>query len=268
MGAVILDGSVKPAQWGLDPGLVAPEWEWFWNNAHIALPLWSGGGTIARNYGIHNTTVTLTSAPWQPSTFGIGVEIADAGDEIDLNPPLDIEAWTEFTFFAYLDFKAIIGNNPGFWRANASSGGTTFNILNADDGPWIRWAGSDLIKTTSWGDMTNRGVASVGFSVGQATQTAYLDGLRTDTRTGTVTWPTGSNADIYNIGWQANTGERANGTWGAVYILELQMSGAQHLQLALDPFGPFRMVDEAAFFVPAAVAPPTINLVMAPYIPA
>lgn len=243
---------MKPSMWAVTPGLVDPKWRRLWAHAHLVIPIWEHGGGTIFNYGRHKTTLTLNSLPWQPSDFGIGVEQADDGDLITLSPVLSIAGWSEFTFFCHYTFKTDGVGNPGFWR---SLGGNTFNLLRSGNGPWIRWDGDELFLNTSWGSLGDVGTKSVGFSVGQTTQSAYLDGGQKVTRTGSVTWPTGTNADIDQFGENGST-EHINGIWGVIYVLDTQFTDNEHLDLALDPFGPITMADEVPAIIGAAAVTP------------
>lgn len=61
---------MKPQQWGLDPGLVAPEWRWFWRpTLKSAGIIWEGGGD-PYDYGDRNFTTLKNGPTWEGSEVG------------------------------------------------------------------------------------------------------------------------------------------------------------------------------------------------------
>ena len=84
-----------------------------------------------------------------------------------------------------------------------------------------------------------------------------MNGAKRSSSTNSITWPTGVNAQIFTVGYQDFTGiEIIQGRWLMFCIWNRFLLDSEHLQLARDPFGPFRMVDEAAvvYAFPAVAA--------------
>lgn len=241
----------KPRKWAFEPGIVAPEWAWFWDSLLFALPLWEGAGK-ARDYSGNGHHATLTGMPWVATPIGLGADNNSDGDELgfdDKQVALDISATAKHSFFCVIDVDSYNGTNAGFFRAGSTSNDATFFITNAGAGLWLRFQTVDVFKDSY---TLGTGRKTFGFSHSRSAPqdgAGYLDGVKRSTGTGGGSNPT----SIYQLGWQSATSQRIDGRWQAAYLWNKWLGDEQHAQLHRDPFGPFRMVDEAAFFV---LAPP------------
>ncbi len=59
----IYDPDQKPDEWGFDPGLVAPEWAWFWENTVGVWPLWSNSTITALDISGNGFNATPVNGP-------------------------------------------------------------------------------------------------------------------------------------------------------------------------------------------------------------
>ena len=74
----------KPRLWNVNPALVAPEWQWFWDGIYLVIPLWEGMGTAdgsvgsIQDYSLNNVAVTMhgvTVDRWISLLQGVALDI-------------------------------------------------------------------------------------------------------------------------------------------------------------------------------------------------
>lgn len=81
------------------------------------------------------------------------IKIDAVGEYLSFENSFKIEAGSDFSFGCFMKVNAWEGNNPGLWRVDSPS--VNFNIFNGTSGrPWIRLAGTDILKGTSGTQVT------------------------------------------------------------------------------------------------------------------
>ncbi len=190
MGAVILDRDIKPAQWGLDPGLVVPEWAWLWNYRHIFVPFWDGGGAPFA-YGPDDFGALVNQADWQ-DTFGRSIDCPGSDD------------YVTFTRNFFPDgegtvFIAFIPDSAGSTQILCyESDGTTTDYNGFTDGDIIREIHLGFISGAA--DFTYQDGVGAGDSVRatEASSTLTFGGVNTMA----ATWKAGGTHFLYVNGIQ------------------------------------------------------------------
>ena len=272
---------IKPPMWAVTPGMVDPEWGWFWQRLVFGVILWEGQGN-PRIYGSSITadtfftmTVDSGSGEYVGGTRGLTMDfpVTSAGTIAITNKTLvlGLDDPDRVTYFASVLIptgsgrKDILGSNDvsgvPAWELDITN--TRMNIII----PGV------FVYQSSDGVYTAGAHATMGYSrngSGSGNHTGYVNGALV----GIATDATNSYLDSAA---ERLLGQRVNGTQAfdtgqidCVYILDGDIGASCHLKLAIDPSGPFRMAEEArvVYDLVAAAAVPTIPLTMAPYIPA
>lgn len=252
----MLNGREKPEEWALDPGLVDLDWEWFWNSKNLyLLPLWAGGGN-PRFYPARLSVPSLGGMDWASSKLGLSLENADDDDSVDFSSPyIDMAGWTEASCFFMADVDSYNGTNPAMWRTGTAFGGDTFFIINGTgSGLWVRWGGTDMQNSTA----QSIGQNHFGFSTKSGNTRLFSVGRMIEAFSTSYTWPTGTDSQIRGLGWQTTGDQRIDGRHQLLVVAEEHWSDSQHAQLAADPFGMLRMVDDVPAWLSVA-APVSSN---------
>ncbi len=266
------DKGRKADRWGFDKGLVAPEWEWFWRDCLGAWIMWEGGGDLVRDYskvrnpGTIDTSsgdVLWTTGPRGPALFLSGDATNDRVDLGSIDPS-----------FNRLGLRTADANNDSvsfIWAGvPATQSGSAPRVIDKSD------AGNAANGYAIWRDdtrfafaintvqfLSNTGILVVDqYDVwgldhlvggGDSLADYYLNGFFVNQTAGSVPGsgpayrPDITNAAIGN--WNHTTARMWDGTLNFVYVFQPQIGALRQLQIAQDPFGPFRMVDETEIAV-------------------
>lgn len=258
-------GSVKPGIWNVDPGLVAPEGQWFYRDLADVAVLWEGGGLpYTLKQGIQAQEIENVVPQWVATPKGLGLLVGetanndgrifwDGAGDLDAN-----EGQTIAAYVAEIDVSQISGED--FATTLCGYG----NISNPSDGTD---AGDNFAMSVgSGGDTATEGTVFVYTSGGntrsEATGTVvsdgnphfivatwdqpasvievWVDGELQYTVTGYSDTSSEDNAPL-SFGESGNRGVMGLqrqlwvGAWNRVW------TPAQIRQLARYPFAPFRM---------------------------
>lgn len=248
---------IKPPMWALSPGLVAPEWGWFWSAADFVLPLWERGG-FSFPLGKKSTLLSpslLGSPVWENNQLNFNG--TDQGQIIDG----DIRDYAVDPFTIIMRFRTTeTDNGVVFGGAGNSAGGSQHLAIFQNQEPSSANSGLKFILREEDGSSVVRG----------STTTAHRDGKD---HIAIVTWDTSPSPSLLQF-WLDETrlntpaddgimnapsvfNRRALGflrrstnvlfaNCGISLWAELDqaISTTQRLQITRDPFGPFRMADE------------------------
>ncbi len=239
------DKHKKPDRWGFDPGLIAPEWYWFWKDLQVCYPLWEGIGDARDLTGNGHVGVLSVQAPWVSGVSGHAYNNEPSLGNLQLTPPWDFVDDRAISCFLFMDLKVIEAASHGFWRTRSSSGGNTFFITNEGAGMWIRGGGTDLIKNSF---TLEAGLVSYGMAMASGDTRVYMNGINRGSSSTTFTWPSGIESELHNLGFQFDNIEPTRfemaADYFAAYFWNRLLSDAEFGLLHHDPFGPFRMVDD------------------------
>ncbi len=259
-----------------DPGLVAPEQEWFWNKRPtVVVPLWERIGDKSRNLGVvANKVITHNGGTWESGPKGIGQrynatsESSSIGHVTPVVLPLTLITYCR-TFTgghgigvsitesgSLIDFLYLISNNSdNEIQFHFRTGG-----INPEETDYVRIGSGSAIDTANH--------LIIATSRTTTDHELFLDGVSVGTSTVTIT-PSNIIEDRSDIGALHRSSVIWSGDIIVYYtaIIPDSFSSSEAAKLARDPFGPFRMDEEEGFFVPAVVSAPIINLVMASYTP-
>ncbi len=256
----------KPSQ-GWTRGLVSPDFDWFWDIALFAvLP----GGTNTRDYVSGSLGVLLSSGNWdgiiEPGQSLNSTSTTDGGAAWVSQNMDQLVGTREFTAIYYGDVTAEVNwshlimspYDVGGWNAPfvqvglGRSGADDYGMLYSSTG------GFHSSVVANW-VLTSDGVTFYSASRKNDLASLYKDGVFF----GSNTWDPG-NEDIRSVvngppivaiqnRQIASPGEGLTGNCIMGAILSKSITDAQHAQLGRDPFGPFRLYDEAAVVYALAV---------------
>ncbi len=251
----------KPEREAFDRRLVAPEWAWYWDAARVALPLWeTAGDAFDVKHGLRGVNTGLTH---EATKFGVSPVFPGTNDSqlTFANSPIFDLTGDQFTI-------AILFT-PNFAQSDAVTGSLVDNTVGNDNGYRLFFTGSfdDFrFRLPAGGD--NQDTTGIEFAAGDllhivATfngtdnlQQLYYKNLstghtqiKTRNPASTVVVATG---DPLLIGEASSGAAPLDGTIHTVYIGDKFWSAAQVHQHRYDPFGPFRMVEEAEWLAVAA----------------
>ena len=285
MGAVVLDRKIKPEQWGFDSGLVSPEWQEFWGSSYYGLPFWAGGqpyDLIRRQFLAVNGDPQFTS-----NIGGVGWDFDGTGDYF-LHPDRSFGSKLAKHTVTFLFNTTTTAQDVlwGVFNDGPNLGAQLFLNTNSEsdsDANKMRYfvrdndaqnLGAAFTSDVTFNDGKDHIVSFIfdGVKAGSDGIICVLDSIEVPLTYGSTETAVNFSDFEYDpaIGARNLQGSVDFLYTGFIYYAlfnETNLSVALVKKLHADPFGPFRMVDEAAFFVPAAVAVPVINLVMAPYTP-
>lgn len=253
----------KPRRWNFNPGLVAPEWRWFWGpSAKLRYIFW-GRSPKAEN---------LARPGWLDATAGSGLNLSAASGEgpgYGLAPSVANSRWTTgasptdlginganapFTIFNnyYYDgnvsqdfYQFAIGSKSGDelvalryqgWNETGSYNVVTWgtNLLSP--------AGQNIISTHEHMVVTYDGDEMIMYRNGK--NIASVSSL---------TMSLGATFDLEIGHWSDRPDANIKPGVGHSFGLDARAWGPSEVgQWARDPYGPFRMARRTAIFVPAA----------------
>ncbi len=257
MGAVILDGSVKPAQWGLDPGLVAPEWEWFWNHAIFASDLQHNlfdhvqkdVGTLQGTASVTDTrkgpAVDTTAATSDRLTWPQSTKYAFSGD-------------IALTIYVSMIWQADAGGFPGIITFRQTNSIGRWQLYKSSSTLLFAWTNGAGSQSVSLGNIETGIVAGDLLNIVVTRQiggawSSYKNGVLLATPSDIENFTSASETlHIGALGGDATVQNNKAQYLAAGVLTGYAATASNVRQLQRDSFGPFRMVDEAAFFVPAA----------------
>lgn len=269
----------KPSQWALTAAGTRPEWNWFWDSAILAVPIWYApvydvAPTVGRDYLVSYpgpqyaaAAGTLTNTKFKFFNLGLAFEnpgtSPDAGGFSFGTSPLGFYEFLdhdEFTVEAIFDtynnaigFQSLImdwGATEGAFHFSIASGKVSLYVRNAADA-----ASDNLDGATSLTNFVEHHVAAT-FSRGVFN--VYLDGIKdaAEKTSGTVT-------DIFSdatlnktIGCKSDNNNPIRGRMHFAALHKRAFTPAEIFLRAQDPFGPFRM-DEDVGTVLTSVTPDT-----------
>jgi hypothetical protein len=253
---------IKPAPWAIASGLVAPEWRWFWEKKHKSILLfqppipndnervWDYSAKIFRDLndstGGSKEEITEVGSCWKSNHESSGSErglrLADTGFLFG-EPHATIVAYlklhnenrdntNEHTIYAEWDANGALL----FWYDPAA------NRLEG----FIFTGTTASVNFSAASDIDDGEFHTVALRYDGAIINGFTDGVKdanSTSKTGTLGGATGGVAD-----WARRDNSSADAgqylwAWAACFADVL--SDAQILSLARDPFGPFRMADEA-----------------------
>lgn len=250
MGAVVLDQGVKPAQWGFDPGFVAPEWDWFRRGLFLALPLWDNGG-LPQDIAIRQPLISNTGV-WTAGNLGPALNFN--GSSQYLNAGVRNSYLQTKLISAWVRFRADSNDSMALAHFEMSADHDLQIYVTTTPSIFCR-IGSGLSVTVpySLGETVDIHLTYNRFTLDLH---AYKNGILIGSDNGGAVfsnnnepWLIGTDPDATGI---SNLGNYFGGDIEGVALWDRILSANEIKQHAHDPFGPFRMEDEAAFFVPAA----------------
>lgn len=233
----------KPARWALTRGLTDPNWVWFWDHCLLAFPMWEGQGELLNVYGRLAGTLGGQnwdgSVPWEIKTTGTSLDFnKDAANRLDFNAGLGVTIPHPYTHFA--GTEDLGGGTAGSIVGGLGNGIYAFTFFSAD----LFHRVPSGFKSVSAG--THGGVqewvvtrASDGDSGG-----FFVNGTSLGTYTGLGT----GEMILSTIGGHEDGTRPFDGNIRYYYILDFEVPDHLIVQLARDPYGPFRRFDDAALF--------------------
>lgn len=239
---------MRPAEWNITPALTPTEFRWVWQDPLIAVAFWEGQ---ARPYDhVQGQLSDVTTGVWTPEGFqtdGVTNQLEWRGPEKYNNYPTDEVCIAAFVRRDGLGETSgrifdLGSNNIG---VNRSGGSTTSNqVLVRTSG------GTNVITIDIVPDDGQFYLVSLRFSEALGIFDGHLidrAGKIIDSSSGTPNVGTpnvgGVNEGV-SLGSQGSGAFNSNHTFAAFYAWNRIKIVAQLQQLARDPHGPFRMVDE------------------------
>lgn len=248
----------KPSRWNVDPGLIAPKWQWAWRGLVAHYIMWEGGGRTlfdVSGNGNHGTFINDTS--WVAADRGLAISLDGVNDyvertttpSLDITGELTLSAWIRMDNIPTPDSEGIVakyrnqtGNanqrayqmvirTAGEIRATVSSDGT-FSIdvtANQVDGF------TDLTDHL-WHHVAATFKPSVSFRI-------YADGLEEDSQTTSIISSIHNSPAPLWIGLSfdsTDSARYADALIDDVRIYNRTLSAEEIRLLSRDQFGPVR----------------------------
>ncbi len=258
----------KPARWGFDKGLTDPKWDWFWHQgSSIVFPMWEGIGPVLSDI-VQGAVTSQTSTPdWQSTRIGQRRHY-DSG-EFDASNIVPSVIYP-FTFIVYvLDPVTLTGTQANWYMALVDSGQPAHMVVLGSQGN-IGWR--YFVRRNGSFDANNFAVCEGG------TQDANPHLLVATSRNATEheLFDNGVSIELdtnncdtfavnrFDFGRINDTSPTNSFNAGVVYtaFIPAALSKAEAVELAADPFGPFRMVDEIEKDVLSVVAVAADNSIL------
>ena len=264
----------KPAQWGFDPGFVSLKHAWFWNKVAISFPLWERAGDprdlSQRKTFARSDAVGGDGPNWKQSEVGPVLDfLADTTrDFIDMPSILADISGTSYSFEILLQVDAFDGSGIVLFGTNTTTN-VFFQLGDASGDPVDAiWVGATSVTVSPSITFIGTGFRHIIMvSDGTGVEFWVDDILRETSATPGASLATG--AKNFALGkWLGGVNWDFDGQIALANFFSSRLTRGEIHQRFIDPFGSFRMMDQMALLVPAAVTAPTINLVMAPYAPA
>ncbi len=246
----------KSYQWApVSPGLVAPEWRWFWHGLRRAYVMDEGGGTTIYDLAERSPATFSGTVSWVPGQYGSSIAIGSAATHrIDLTTnAYDLGIRRHATFAGLI--RATAGaafHHPLISDWNTSLG---FNLrFDATSGRVLMYIYPNNHRATSANGLweLNTWYWLVGVMDG-ANMYIYLDGKQVATQT--LGEDIGDSASPMRIGTRGDMDDPKNTTdVSLLTIHDVALSAAQIRYLAPVPFGPFHLWLPVLGRAPLAVA--------------
>lgn len=279
---------IKPPMWALTPGLVAPEWQWVYAMAKGIWPLWQDfaevqDSLVVRNLlqvpntgGINSNDgagafVQFNNGPWGSEAFFTAADDTriEFDEDASDSSPLDIKLTGEctvafvhrnagdYTTLQWIITSALSGSNVNF----AIEFGRTNNRYTVLSGP----ASVDLTSSFNISDDNPRSlVARRKGGTSDWDLDLWINGTLDSSVTGVTNNPgLNASAELWFGGLKSRTANFTDGSLSSVILFDQALSDGACAALSSDPFGPFRMADEAR--VVYALAAAAVVDVLGPY---
>ena len=261
------DKRKKPARWAFTRGLVAPEWAWFWRDVNHALIFQERAGSKVYDFGGRVSFDIKNSAPWARTRLGAGVEFQEGGagtqQVVQYDSPIYTNRAKLTVFFVASDTSSSVANAA----RRVISARTASNIDFA-----IWWDNTLNRFTLNIDDKNTPLTPTGGFTFENNDNKPHTVSITWDntinnvrlmingvlhSSTSLIGSPTGGKGAT-QLGWgnlPTNTSADRNfgGTIVAGYLIDRYVPDDEIRLLHADPFGPFRMRDEAGVAFAVAV---------------
>ncbi len=251
------------AKWGFDRGLVDPKWDWFWDMAVFAAPIWEGGGSVYDFVRRVEIPLHSTPATWSSATGALGLLMDANREAAQATTPAHVKiGWPVTLCHGYTktstydsSFNAIFGvswdsantdpftsfliarDNVGLTlTANLNHGGTNLNL------------GANLGTTPALGAHNN-----YAWILDQGSQELWRDGELRVTNDNALSGgdPTFDSTSLITFGDGVRSARHPHGVVDYGYILSGFPNQHQAKMITLDPLGPFTMREDLIGFVAA-----------------
>ncbi len=255
---------IKPAQWALTPALVDPKWEWFWRKAVFAAPLWEGGGNVQdQTPNRVSLPPSVTPATWETSSRGRGIRSNANSESFQITTPDYLKiGWPASIFCGITRLGSNSTNAALFGLLYSNNGANPFTSIMMGHAASSEVRG-EINSGGSFRNMFSDDPAldcptgethdyAMVFKSGDSS--AYRDGILAATDGVGLSDPTYASTSLVTFGDGVNASRTPNCDFHYGYILDGECTAGQVKQIADDPHGPFRMLDEVGVvIVPAAV---------------
>jgi len=250
----------KPRKWAFNPGLVAPEWEWFWEGCIGAWPFWESAGNKVLDISSFNQAGTFVNTPtWGADARGPTVDFqAASSDHIDVGTAGHLSLPGVMSVLCvhhmndnYTSSQSLVG-----W-ANSSASlnydlefGRTNNKYS-----WLNNSTAITLDSTRSISDNNIHVICVtrGGGTGDWDISMFIDGVL-DGATTTVENPNDAAGSRLGIAKLGNFGTfKYEGSISLMVLWDKTLTDDQAIKITRDPFGPFRMGEDVALFAPLAL---------------
>lgn len=251
---------IKPFRWAVSPGLIDPNWRWAWRGLIRAWLFWEGGGAPADWSPYRAGRVAQSGGSWTAGGLGMGFYFDGTNDYLNAGSFNQHAATNELS--VVMLFRATQTDSMVLMRYNAmtaAGGDYQAAYVDTNNPPNIRvkvgsagyaWAPYALGDT----------VHIVSTAQGGGPVKIYKNGFLEDSATASESfasvsepWLIGVDADATNAG---SLGNWFRGDIYQILIYNRILSAQEVWLLSRDPFGPFRMVDEAGVVYATGGAPP------------
>ncbi len=245
----------KPRKWALSPGLVAPEWAWFWKRARLVVPFWEGGGTSNFDLvkGLKFNWDTTSNVPtWKPGPSGNRVNFPTSQTEDNmvttLNGPLNLTDPDKITLIAKVKTGAATARGTVFSPDNVANLAQmeleASRVTIIIDGVFMARSNLSVLVAN-----TEYFITYVRFASGDSHR-IYLDGVELSlfsSATNSYTEPADVDLMMGNRGQTAGS-QSLDADIDYFAYLDGAISTEEVRQLAADPFGPFHMDADVSVF--------------------
>ncbi len=261
----------KPERWGFDRSLVNPEWQKIADHMVLGVPMWGVGSTDIPSFGRIKTLGTRTAFGGGPapailvSRFGptfnfvTGVT-ADDGGHFTWGDPVEAsftEAVTIFVLVYYnsWSFSNISGAIGKWGAAQADRAYTIFTDAVGEVHLGLGDGTSTFQTTVTAAQSLNVWYFMVGsWSKAGGVGRIYVDGVLNGTVA--LTSSLATNTSPLEVGRLRSDGSPSffghDGQIAMAGVLDIELSAVEIQQWSCDPFGPFRMVEDAEWLSVAA----------------
>lgn len=239
----------KPEQWGFDRGWAADGWEWFWKDALSVLVFWEGGGPpfdlVRRKFATINGTPI-----WSANALGLAGESEADLEFWDLGDSSLILPTDQITVACIIEKTDGAARNSSTFGPKDASANRCQGHLPFNDGNYY-WDFGGTTSGTSRLVVSSPAVSGIRRMVlraGSRGMALWQNGVELGSHT-TATPARTATTNVLKVNAGEDDADRIK--FSMIGFFDAQWSDGEVFKWTNDPFGPFRMVDEAAFFVPA-----------------